>query len=373
MTQVGGLGCLLLVEGGALGTFLARDALLFFIAFEVVLIPMWVLISRFGDSHVSADVRREASQRFVFFTVTGSTLMLIGLLALITRAGTGDLAALATRHGAGLTPTEQTVVAILLVLGLSIKLPLWPLHTWLPAAHTVAPTAGSVLLAAILLKMGSYGLIRVALLTVPDGFARIAPLLAILGGIGIIWGGLVCLVERDLKRLVAYSSVAHMGFVALALASGSALGIQAAIVVSIAHGLVSALLFFVVGDLKEDLGTVDLHRIAPCLRAVAPRRGYALLVGLAASLGLPPLVSFWGEFTALYAAINPVAGVAGGGARRRRVVVGGRLQPARRATRVGRSRYRRQPRCSCAFRCPCASRCACAFRCHCASGCHCAS
>jgi len=274
--------CLLLIEFAALATFLTRDAIAFFIAFELVLIPMWILISRFGDEHVSDAVRADASNRFVFFTVLGSTLMLLGILVLVTTSGTSDLTVLAARHGAGTTQSTQVLVAALLVTGLGIKVPLWPAHTWLPPAHTVAPTAGSVLLAAVLLKMGTYGIIRVALPTVPQGFATVSPYLAACGAVGIIWGGLACLVERDLKRLVAYSSVAHMGFVALGLASGTQTGLQAALFANIAHGLVSALLFVVVGGLKERWGSADLGVARTALRETSPRMGCALVIGAGA-------------------------------------------------------------------------------------------
>ncbi|KQU64645.1 NADH dehydrogenase [Phycicoccus sp. Root563] len=296
--------CLLLVEVGALATFFARDAVLFFVAFEVVLVPMWVLITRFGDAHHPA-ARAEAGARFVLYTAFGSTLMLVGILALVTRAGTSDLGVLAQDAGRGLSPTTQLVVASLLVAGLAVKVPVFPLHTWLPAAHTTAPTAGSVLLAAVLLKMGTYGLVRLPLATVPDGFARVAPFLAVLGAVGILWGGLACLVERDLKRLVAYSSVAHMGFVAIGLASGTRTGLQAALFANVAHGVVSALLFVVVGGLKERWGSADLDTARAAVREVAPRLGFALILGLAASLGLPGLAGFWGEFLSVYAAWSP--------------------------------------------------------------------
>lgn len=299
------LGAVLLVETGALATFLARDAILFFIAFEVVLIPMWVLIRYFGDDHVRDEVRSDAASRFIFFTVLGSTMMLVGILLLVHHQGTSDLGALAAAGGAGLSKPLQVAIAALLVAGLGIKIPLWPVHTWLPSAHTIAPTVGSVLLAAILLKMGTYGIIRLAVGTVPTGMAVVSPYLAILGTVGILWGGLACLVERDLKRLIAYSSVAHMGFVALALASGSHTGLQAALLGNIAHGLVSALLFFLVGDLKEQWGSSDLSVARAALRDKSPRFGLSLVVGLAAALGLPGLVSFWGEFLALYAAWSP--------------------------------------------------------------------
>ena len=297
------LGALLLVVAGALAAFAARDAVLFFLAFEVVLVPMWVLISRYGDRH-SAAARADASARFILYTAVGSTLMLVGILLLVTRAGTADLGALPAA-AAGLGLGEQTLIAALLTLGLAVKVPVFPLHTWLPAAHTTAPTAGSVLLAAVLLKLGTYGLVRLPLANVPEGFARIAPVLAITGVVGILWGGLICLVERDLKRLIAFSSVAHMGFVVLALASGTETGVQAALIGNIAHGVISAMLFVIVGGLKHRWGSVDLAVVRPALREVSPRLGFALILGLAAGLGLPGLAGFWGELVALFAAWNP--------------------------------------------------------------------
>ena len=251
------LGCLLLVEAGALATFTARDAVLFFVAFELVLVPMWVLISRYGDRH-DERARVDAGHRFVLYTAFGSTLMLVGILLLVTSAGTSDLQALADGAGAALPADRQLLVAAFLVTGLAVKVPVFPLHTWLPPAHTTAPTAGSVLLAAVLLKMGTYGLVRLPVATVPDGFATLSPVLAVAGVVGIVWGALVCLVERDLKRLIAYSSVAHMGFVVLALAAGTETGLQAALFANIAHGVVSALLFVLVGGLKQRWGSVDL-------------------------------------------------------------------------------------------------------------------
>jgi NADH-quinone oxidoreductase subunit M len=298
--------CLLLVELGALATFYARDAVLFFIAFEVVLVPMWVLITRFGDAHRPAE-RADAGGRFILYTAFGSTLMLVGILALVAQAGTSDLDILARGGGHGIPVHTQVMIAALLVTGLAVKVPVFPLHTWLPPAHTTAPTAGSVLLAAVLLKMGTYGLVRLPLASLPAGFARLTPVLAVLGAVGVVWGGLACLVERDLKRLVAYSSVAHMGFVAIGLASGTRTGLQAALFANIAHGVVSALLFVVVGGLKERWGSADLATARAAVREVAPRLGFALVVGLAASLGLPGLAGFWGEFLSVYSAWSPAA------------------------------------------------------------------
>ena len=296
--------CLLLVEAGALATFYARDAILFFVAFEVVLVPMWVLITRFGDAHRPQD-RADAGGRFVLYTALGSTLMLVGILALVGAAGTADLDVLARGEGSGIPRSTQLLIALALVSGLAVKVPLFPGHTWLPPAHTIAPTAGSVLLAAVLLKMGTYGLVRLPVAVVPDAFARLAPAVAVVGAVGILWGGLACLVERDLKRLIAYSSVAHMGFVALGLASGTRTGLQAALFANVAHGVVSALLFFIVGGLKERWGSADLAVARAALREVSPRLGFALVVGLAASLGLPGLAGFWGEFLSLYAVWSP--------------------------------------------------------------------
>lgn len=301
------VGCLLLTLAGAVATFAARDALLFVVAFELVLVPMWVLITRFGDDR-DPQARREAGARFVIYTGTGSTLMLLGVLLLVQRSGTADLAALGAARGEGLDAGVQLVIAVLLTLGLAVKVPVWPLHSWLPLAHTTAPTAGSMLLAAVLLKMGTYGLVRLPLATVPDGFARLAPVLAVCGVIGIIWGALVCLVERELKRLIAWSSIAHMGFVALALATGSATGVTAALYGNLAHGVISALLFLVVGGLKHQWGDDDLHVPRPALREHAPVTGFLLLTGLAAGLGLPGLAGFWGEFPAIIAALDPGEG-----------------------------------------------------------------
>ncbi len=301
------VGCLLLTLAGALATFAARDAVLFVIAFELVLVPMWVLITRFGDAR-DPEARREAGARFVIYTGVGSTLMLLGVLLLVSRAGTADLAALAAARGEGLGSGTQLTIAVLLTLGLAVKVPVWPLHSWLPLAHTTAPTAGSMILAAVLLKMGTYGLVRLPMATVPDGFARIAPVLAVCGAVGIVWGGLVCLVERELKRLIAWSSIAHMGFVALALATGTATGVTAALYGNLAHGVISALLFLVVGGLKHRWGGDDLDIARAPLREHAPRTGLLLMTGLAAGLGLPGLAGFWGEFTAIIAALDPGEG-----------------------------------------------------------------
>ncbi len=298
-------GCLLVVMSGAMLAFLARDGIVFFIAFEMVLVPMWLLVARHGDGTRAAD-RDGAAVRFILFTATGSTLMLVGILALATATGTSDMGAWVGRADA-LDPRAQVVVAALLVIGLGMKIPVFPLHTWLPWVHSTAPTAGSVLLAAVLLKLGVYGMIRLVVAPLPNGFATISPVVAGFAVTGIVWAGLACLVERDLKRLIAWSSIAHLGFIVLALTAGTATGLQAALFGNVAHGLISALLFVVVGELKHQWGTADLRTARAALREVAPRMGFALVVGMAAAMGLPGLAGFWGEFGALYAAWSPAA------------------------------------------------------------------
>jgi NADH-quinone oxidoreductase subunit M len=218
--------------------------------------------------------------------------MLVGILLLAHRRGSTAFTVDAVQG----TGPRAVLIVLLLVLGLAIKLPVFPLHTWLPAAHTIAPTGGSVLLAAVLLKLGSYGLIRLPVLSAPEAFAVIAPWLGLAGGVGVVWGGLVCLAETDLKRLIAYSSVAHMGFVALAVSTGSQLGIQAAIYSSIAHGL------------KHRWGSASLTVAREPLREVSPRLGAILVLGLTASMGLPGLAGFWGELLTLVAAWSPAPG-----------------------------------------------------------------
>lgn len=291
------LVCLLLTQSAAVATFTARDLIVFFIGFEAVLIPMWVVVARWGTQvtlgrHILTA--HAAAFRFVLFTTVGSAVMLLGFLLLALKAGSTDLVDLATL-GPELDAGTQVLVAALLIIGLGVKVPFWPVHSWLPAAHTAAPTVGSVILAAVLLKLGSYGLVRLVVGLVPDGLAVLALPVGILGVVGILWGGLVCLVESDLKRLVAFSSVAHMGFVVVGVASGTPEGIQGALFVGVAHGVITGLLFWVVGMLKHRRGTVDLHALGGGLRDTLPRLGWLLALACIAGAGLPGLAGFWGE------------------------------------------------------------------------------
>ncbi|MEP6697717.1 MAG: NADH-quinone oxidoreductase subunit M [Pseudonocardiales bacterium] len=296
------LSLVLVLEVGMVGTFLARDLLLFFLFFEVVLVPMYFLIAVWGGAR-----SQHAATKFVLYTLLGSVLLLVGLLTVYASAGTLDMVELARAHGGGIPKSAQAAAFLLMFAGLAVKSPLWPVHSWLPDAHTEAPTVGSVLLAGVLLKMGTYGLIRVALPIVPAGAERFAPLMAVLAVAGIAVGTLACFTQTDLKRLIAYSSVGHMGFVLLGLSTLSQVGLQAALFGNIAHGVITSLLFFEVGGIKDRFGTSELAEIGAGLGKRLPRLGGLLTLAAIASLGLPGLAGFWGEAFAVLAAYRPAA------------------------------------------------------------------
>ncbi|MBH5132729.1 NADH-quinone oxidoreductase subunit M [Streptomyces sp. NA03103] len=305
---------LLVLESGTLATFAVLDLILFFLAFEMVLIPMYFLIARWGG-----EGRAGAAWKFILFTLLGSVVMLLGLLLIGITAGTFDMVALATDNGRSLTASVQVIAVLAIGIGLAVKAPMWPLHSWLPDAHTAAPTVGSVLLAGVLLKMGTYGFVRILLPIAPDGFRTFAPYLAAFAVVGIIYGSLACLAlarrgaKGDLKRLIAYSSVGHMGFVLLGVATMTPTGVNGALFANIAHGLITGLLFFVVGALKDRTGTTDLDALAEgsghALYGKAPRLGGLLAFAAVASLGLPGLAGFWGEMLALFGAFDPARGL----------------------------------------------------------------
>ena len=295
---------LLLIEAGVLGSFLALDMVLFFAFFEVALIPMWFVINGWGDPHDEAG-RRRAATRFLVFTVLGSALMLVGFMIVRSQAGTFDIVQIAASYrpsgAAGVT------AALLVGLGLAVKTPLWPLHIWLPDAHSKAPTVGSVVLAAVLLKLGTYGFVRFWMPVTDPGWRLLAPFVAGLAVVGIVYAALACLAQTDLKRLIAYSSVGHMGFVVLAAATYTIGGVQGAVYASVAHGVVTGLLFFLAGAVKDRYGTGDLRELRGLYGRV-PRLGGLVAFGAMASLGLPGLAGFWGEMLAVRAALFP-AGV----------------------------------------------------------------
>jgi NADH-quinone oxidoreductase subunit M len=288
---------MLVIEVGILGTFLALDLVVFFVAFEITLLPMYALIAGWGGPD-----RRHAAMKFVLYTLAGSVLLLVGILLVAIPGGPGgtDIVAL-SQHGAELGRSAQITAFVVLALAFAVKSPLWPLHTWLPDAHTEAPTVGSVILAGVLLKMGTYGFIRVAVPLLPEGARAVAPTLAVLATAAILVGAYCCFVQQEIKRLVAYSSVGHMGFVVLGVATLSTTGIQAALIGNVAHGIVTGLLFFLAGAIKDRYGTGLLEQLGGLGQRAPVLAGLLGFIAVA-SLGLPGLAGFWGELFAIVAA-----------------------------------------------------------------------
>jgi NADH-quinone oxidoreductase subunit M len=297
------LALMLLLQTGMAGTFIAFDLVLFFIFWELVLVPMYFMIGIWGGER-----REYAAVKFFLYTLFGSVFMLVAFLALYFQSGVGtfNIQELTQLGAQGRFAGTFGILAFLGIgLSFAIKAPMWPFHTWLPDAHTEAPTIGSVLLAGILLKMGTYGFVRIALPILPEGAVFWAPTIAVLAVIAILYGALCCLAQTDLKRLIAFSSVGHMGFVMLGIATLTPVGINAAIFGMIAHGIITGMLFFLVGSVKERYHTRAIADIGGGLNQTVPRMSFLLMFVAIASLGLPGLAGFWGEIGALMAAFNP--------------------------------------------------------------------
>jgi NADH-quinone oxidoreductase subunit M len=298
------LALTLLLETGMAGTFIAFDLILFFVFWEMVLVPMYFLIGIWGSAN-----REYAAIKFFLYTLFGSVFMLLGFLALYFNGPdpqTFDLVKL-IEFGAsgGYTHTFQLIVFGAVALGFAIKVPMWPFHTWLPDAHTEAPTIGSVLLAGIMLKMGTYGFIRIALPVLPEGAQAYAPWIGVLAAIAIVYAALACLAQRDLKRLIAFSSVGHMGFVMLGIATLTEIGIQAAVFGMVAHGVITGMLFFCVGSIYDRYHTRQIAEIGGGMAQRMPKLAGVFAFVAIASLGLPGLAGFWGEVMALLSAFRP--------------------------------------------------------------------
>ncbi|WP_022682892.1 NADH-quinone oxidoreductase subunit M [Sphingobium bisphenolivorans] len=284
------MAAFLFMEVLMIGVFTAQDLYLFYIMFEAGLIPMYLIIGIWGG----AD-RIYASYKFFLYTLLGSVLMLIAMMWMVHEAGTTDIPTLMAYH---FDPKIQTWLFLAFFASFAVKMPMWPVHTWLPDAHVQAPTAGSVILAGVLLKMGGYGFIRFSLPMFPEASAQLAPLVWGLSMVAVVYTSLVALVQSDMKKLIAYSSVAHMAIVTVGLFAFNQAGIEGAMMVMLGHGLVSGALFLCVGVIYDRLHTREIARYGG-LSINMPKYAVLFLLFTMASVGLPGTSNFVGEFLSL--------------------------------------------------------------------------
>ena len=300
-TRVGEFyAALLVAETAMLGLFAASNLFLFFIFWELMLVPLFLLIGVWGGPD-----RVYAAIKFLILTLTGSVLMLVGIIALYLTSGTLDFKALA-QVGESLQPVHQAWLFAAFLAAFAVKVPMFPVHTWLPNAHTEAPTAGSVILDGILLKMGAYGFLRVSIPILPEGVKLFLPAMLAVSAVAIVYGAYVTLMQTDVKRLIAYSSVSHMGFVTLGIFTLSRSGIEGAILQMINHGIISAALFLCVGMIYERTHTREIKDYGGVAR-IAPVYSTFLALFCLAAAGFPGLNSFVGEFIIIGAAFQTQA------------------------------------------------------------------
>jgi NADH-quinone oxidoreductase subunit M len=314
-------GCFLLLQVGMLGVFMSLDFLLFFVFWELVLVPMYFIIAIWGGAR-----RVYAAIKFIIYTLVGSVLMLLGILTLYiehfnqSHMYTFDVMQLMSTQT---PPAIQWWIFWAFFVGFAVKVPMFPLHTWLPDAHTEAPTAGSVILASVLLKMGTYGFLRFSLPLLPDAAKdpTIVGIMAALSIVAIVYGALVCLMQKDWKKLIAYSSVSHLGFCTLGIFALNPAGIAGSILQQINHGISTGMLFLIVGVVYERRHTRDIAEYGGLLKAM-PIFTIVFLIAALSSMGMPPLNGFIGEITILQGAYQVsmwwaaavVAGIAFGAA-----------------------------------------------------------
>jgi NADH-quinone oxidoreductase subunit M len=285
----------LILETMMVGMFCALDFVVFYMFFEAVLIPMYLIIGVWGGPR-----RVYAAVKFFLFTLTGSVLMLLALLAMWLHAGTTDLPTLMHTQ---FPVSMQKWLFLAFFASFAVKVPMWPVHTWLPDAHVEAPTAGSVILAGVLLKMGAYGFVRFSIPMLPDASQYFAPFIYTLSVVAVIYTSLVALAQEDMKKLIAYSSVAHMGVVTIGLFTFNEQGIQGALFMMLSHGIVSAALFLIVGVIYDRIHTREIARYGG-LADRMPGYAFAFMLFAMASCGLPGTAGFVGEFLVIVGALQ---------------------------------------------------------------------
>lgn len=285
----------LVLETIMIGVFTATDLVLFYVFFEFGLIPMFLIIGVWGGKN-----RVYASFKFFLYTLLGSVLMLLAIMVMVRQAGTTDIASL---HKHVFPSNLQTWLWLAFFASFAVKMPMWPVHTWLPDAHVEAPTAGSVILAGILLKMGGYGFLRISLPMFPEASAYFAPFVFTLSVIAIIYTSLVALAQEDIKKLIAYSSVAHMGYVTMGIFTANVQGVQGAVYQMVSHGLISGALFLCVGVLYDRMHTREIKAYGGVVE-VMPRFAVLFMLFTMANVGLPGTSGFVGEFLTLLGAFK---------------------------------------------------------------------